>query len=101
MTRARSSSALACTALLAGALGCSGDPCDADKCIRLDDLPAPGDAAVHVTNADAACAMQSASAVRSNGQPLDIIFVIDNSGSMTEEIAAVRENINRNFAEVI
>ena len=45
--------------------------------------------------------MQSARAVRGNGKPLDIVFVIDNSGSMSEEIAAVRDNINRNFATLI
>lgn len=33
--------------------------------------------------------------------PLDIVFVIDNSGSMTEEIEAVQRNINRDFADII
>jgi hypothetical protein len=32
---------------------------------------------------------------------VDIIFVIDNSGSMGEEIAAVEDNINVNFADII
>jgi hypothetical protein len=34
-------------------------------------------------------------------KPADIIFVIDNSGSMTEEIQAVESNININFAQII
>lgn len=33
--------------------------------------------------------------------PLDIVFVIDNSGSMTEEIEAVQRSINRDFADII
>ena len=32
-------------------------------------------------------------------KPADIIFVIDNSGSMGEEIAGVEQNINQNFAQ--
>jgi len=34
-------------------------------------------------------------------QPADIIFVIDNSGSMSDEIASVVQNINVNFAQII
>ncbi len=34
-------------------------------------------------------------------QPVDIIFVIDNSGSMTEEIVEVEQQINANFAAII
>ena len=33
--------------------------------------------------------------------PSDIIFVIDNSGSMGEETASVEQNINTNFAQII
>src|SRR6185369_13438896 len=33
--------------------------------------------------------------------PVDIIFVIDNSGSMSDEIQAVQDNINKNFAQII
>jgi hypothetical protein len=51
-------------------------------------------------NPDASCA-----AVKANGtlgkKPVDIIFVIDNSGSMTAEIVGVQENINTNFAQII
>ena len=34
-------------------------------------------------------------------KPVDIIVVIDNSGSMTAEIVAVENNINVNFAQII
>lgn len=34
-------------------------------------------------------------------RPVDIIFLIDNSGSMTAEIKGVQDNINKNFAQII
>lgn len=34
-------------------------------------------------------------------KPVDIIFVVDVSGSMSEEIAAIEQNINVNFAQII
>jgi hypothetical protein len=34
-------------------------------------------------------------------KPADIIFIIDNSGSMSDEIAGVENNINVNFANII
>jgi hypothetical protein len=34
-------------------------------------------------------------------KPVDIIFVIDNSGSMTEEINQFEQNVNKNFAQII
>jgi hypothetical protein len=45
------------------------------------------------------CAATSAAAVLTKG--IDIIIVIDNSGSMSNEIAAVERNINSNFASII
>lgn len=45
--------------------------------------------------------MQVARARRGPSKPLDVIFVIDNSGSMEDEIAAVRDNINDSFAALI
>lgn len=61
-------------------------------------IPAPSRAPVE---ADAACAMQSARAERGPAKQVDIVFVIDNSSSMSEEIAAIRTNINQNFATLI
>ncbi len=101
MTRAHLPPALAAIACVGAVFGCTYDPCGSGRCIDLDALPPLTDAGTQVTSADAACAMQSARAVRGSDQPLDVVFVIDNSGSMTEEIAAVRENINRNFATLI
>jgi hypothetical protein len=49
---------------------------------------------------DSACASQSAEA-NIVKKPVDIIFVIDNSGSMTDDIIAVENNINDNFATII
>ena len=49
---------------------------------------------------DSACAAQSAEATLIK-KPVDIIFIIDNSGSMTDDIIAVENNINDNFAAII
>lgn len=49
---------------------------------------------------DSACASQSATATLTK-KPVDVIIVIDNSGSMTEEIVGVQKNINQNFATII
>lgn len=47
-----------------------------------------------------ACATQQAGADIQR-QPVDVIVVIDNSGSMQEEIDAVEQNINVNFANIL
>jgi hypothetical protein len=52
---------------------------------------------IHV---DSACVAQSVRAQRKR-RPVDAVFVIDNSGSMSDEIAAVRSSINDDFAAVI
>ncbi|HMU40933.1 MAG TPA: VWA domain-containing protein [Pseudomonadota bacterium] len=49
---------------------------------------------------DAACAEVRAEATLEK-KPVDVIFVIDNSGSMTDEILSVQNNINKNFADII
>jgi hypothetical protein len=51
-------------------------------------------------NPDASCAQVSSQASLGK-QPVDIIFVIDNSQSMTKEIEGVQDNINTNFAAII
>ena len=38
---------------------------------------------------------------QSTARPVDVILVIDNSGSMADEIAAVERNINVNFANIL
>jgi hypothetical protein len=57
----------------------------------------PGDSGL---DPDSACAAQSAEATLVK-KPVDILFVIDNSGSMSNENAAVQTNINQNFASII
>ncbi len=49
---------------------------------------------------DAACGDDRYTA-RVEEKPVDIIFVIDNSGSMDDEIVGVQNNINANFAQII
>ena len=49
---------------------------------------------------DAACAMASAQATLVR-KPVDIIFIIDNSCSMSDEIHGVELNINGNFTEIM
>src|SRR6478735_7964256 len=48
----------------------------------------------------ATCAIVSAAATLSK-QPVDIILVLDNSGSMEDELDAVEKNINVNFANIL
>jgi hypothetical protein len=55
---------------------------------------------VTIRNKDAACAAVKAEATLTK-KPVDIIVVIDNSGSMTDEILAVERNINQNFADIL
>ena len=97
-------------ALLA-ALGCSGagPKCKGDECKRYIPIPDAGMPLVAVsdaggprpTDSQQACATQSIEAEPGDRRPVDIIFVIDNSGSMSEEIAAVRRNIDHDFAAII
>ena len=47
-----------------------------------------------------ACGTQSAAA-QVTIKPVDIVIVIDNSGSMALEIAGVESNINKNFADIL
>ncbi len=48
----------------------------------------------------AACATASATAKLSS-EPVDIILIIDNSGSMKDELVSVENNINDNFATIL
>ncbi|MDI1479466.1 hypothetical protein [Polyangium sp. y55x31] len=57
----------------------------------------PGDGGL---TEDSACVSQSSEATLVK-KPVDIIIVIDNSGSMSEEIIGVQNNINQNFAQII
>ena len=50
--------------------------------------------------ADEACGSDVYTATTQD-KPVDVIFVIDNSSSMDDELDAVENNINENFAEII
>ena len=65
----------------------------------MDLLPEATDD-LYLRDRDAACASVVAMATLVK-KPVDIIFVVDNSGSMTEEIQAIEKNINVNFAQII
>ena len=84
---------------------CEGAQCESRYVPRPDagmPLLAERDAgAPRLTEAEGACVMQSITAEPGERRPVDIIFVIDNSGSMLEEIAAVRRNIDTEFAAII
>ncbi len=51
-------------------------------------------------NPDAACDLQKFTA-KLEKKPVDVIFILDNSCSMTDEIIAIQNNINTNFAQII
>jgi hypothetical protein len=87
------------------AASCKGDRCES-RYVPLPDSGMPllteSDAgAARLTEAEGACVMESIEAEPGERRPVDIIFVIDNSGSMSEEIAAVRRNIDHEFASII
>jgi hypothetical protein len=52
------------------------------------------------TPSNGACATTSAGAMLVK-QPVDIILVLDNSGSMADELASVEQNINVSFAQIL
>jgi hypothetical protein len=52
------------------------------------------------SDGDPGCAAQEAQATAIQ-RPVDIVFVIDNSGSMSGEISEVEKQINQNFASII
>ncbi|HEX2679000.1 MAG TPA: hypothetical protein VHM19_20260 [Polyangiales bacterium] len=59
------------------------------------------DAATDAEQPDLTCGVQTSTAHIGETRPVDVIFVIDNSGSMSDEIQAVQDNINDNFAHII
>jgi hypothetical protein len=106
MSRAGVGAALLCVWLGAAACGGVDDvdvDCDrpGDACGDDGESDARGDGGVTVVDEKSACAAQSVHAVHGPPKPVDVVFVIDNSSSMNEEIAAVRDNINRNFAAIV
>ena len=89
--------------LLSAAIGCNasglgGD--DADGGTNDDGGTGGGGDMRGRLNSDSACGSVRAAATLTKA-PVDVIFVIDNSGSMKDEILAVQSNINTNFATII
>ena len=89
-----------CVALSSSACGAEEETpaCEGAACTDAM-VPPTGDSGG--LTEDDACAMQVARARRGPSKPLDVIFVIDNSSSMADEIQAVRDNINDSFAALI
>lgn len=75
--------------------GSGGGAPDAGPDVSFEYDAGPGDGAV---NADSACA---AEVVSPQKLPVDIIWVVDTSGSMTAEIAQIKANINAQFADIL
>lgn len=75
-----------------------------DSEVVVGDPQTPGELPVDGTtpalNEENACEAVSSQA-EGTQRPMDIIVVIDNSGSMDDEIAAVERNINVNFAAIL
>jgi hypothetical protein len=99
--------------LLAGT-GCAGsdertvvrDPSVGEDAALPVPIPDAGDEAEPVrTDAGEPPRFEECASVRREATtretPVDIIFIVDNSSSMEEEILAIRERINRDFAEII
>lgn len=100
----------------AGSAAAAGSQADAGPDASAGSSGGPGDAATdgagdvsfnydapeHDSNLtqDSACANVSAEATLVV-RPMDIIIVVDNSGSMGNEIQSVEDNINQNFASII
>ncbi len=75
--------------------GTGGGPADAGPDVSFTYDADIGDGAV---SADSACAAEVAAAKK---RPIDIIWVVDTSGSMSEEIAQIKANINTQFANIL
>lgn len=91
---------VAALGLLVGVSGCNGPTIDNGG----DDLSGGGGGGgqgdggdLIPFDRDAACAAVRAETTLAK-KPVDIIVVIDNSGSMSQEIEGVEKNINQNFA---
>ena len=74
---------------------------DAGPPRMLPDASPMGHSDAREIEVDTMCGEQESQAVIGDERPVDVIFIIDNSGSMSDEIAAVERNINLNFAQII
>ncbi len=79
-------------------LGTDPDNPDSDGDGRIDGVEV--ELGTKPTMADSSCVEDTYSADLRT-RPVDVIFVLDNSGSMREEIESVETNINTNFAQIM
>ncbi len=80
------------------ALGTDPDNPDTDGDGRIDGVEV--ELGTQPTMADTSCVEDTYSADLRT-RPVDVIFVLDNSGSMREEIESVERNINTNFTQIM
>ncbi len=80
--------------------GASSPPAGAGGGLALTPNATPQDPNAQPNEPSEVCAAETSQAEVTK-RPMDIILVVDNSGSMTKEIAAVEANINRNFAQIL
>lgn len=90
-------------ALLASVFALSGCSVDAGAdALQLE--PSASDGSANSSELSAlegqSCAALAESAT-SSFRPIDVVFLIDNSGSMSDEIAAVERSIDRDFAQIM
>jgi hypothetical protein len=85
----------------ASSAGCNASECTGERCGDAGNASTKSDASPAVVEREVACATQTERATRGEPKPVDVVFVIDNSGSMSDEIAAVRNSINVDFAQII
>ncbi|MEO7330799.1 MAG: hypothetical protein ABI193_19645 [Minicystis sp.] len=78
-----------------GTGGAGGELVDAGPDVTFTYDAGPNDGAV---SADSACA---ADVVVGKKRPIDIIWAVDTSGSMSEEIVQIKANLNTQFADVL
>ncbi len=91
------------TSLLVFGLGAGYFACSANlKTLNDNDSGQEGSLNLNIQNdAENEYCVESTAAKILSSRPVDIIFVIDNSGSMTEEIDAIVNNINDHFTDVM
>jgi hypothetical protein len=99
MARAYSQLALCLLASLLAACASGVPTCPDGDCPDGDAGPAR--ITPRAVEEERACAMQSSEAVPGLESQVDVVLVIDNSGSMYDEIEAIRRNINDNFATLL
>lgn len=80
-----------------GAVG--AEPSETDE-VLVEERPEEAGTPTGVVTEETAC-VGVASEGQAASRPMDVILVIDNSGSMGEEIAAVERNINVNFSQIL